>query len=1260
MKSPFIILNSRLLNLILILSISISSYSNTITLKPGPSAGKDVYLDQNTSTTNYGSHLELAATSWTCSPQCNVRGLLQFDLSSLPVGSIITNARLSLFAASTPLISLPGFQPMNGNNQSILQRVTSSWNENTVTWNTTPTATTQNQVILSQSVSPVQNYLNIDVKNIVQDMINNPASSFGFLLRLSTEVPSKTMIFASSDNLFPSLWPEITIEYNLPIATLPLSRDFYCIGSPISVSYNIAVGTYNANNVFTAQLSSSNGSFNSPVNIGSVNSINSGNISASIPTNLPYGNGYRIRVISSNPAGVGSDNGSNISFLDPSDGNVCTSDFCDLPTGIIFHTNINTSDDNSCTDDGCNSLTGVFHSNIDISDNNACTSDGCNTLSGVISHILINSNDNNVCTIDACNSSTGIITHDLISFNDNNACSIDICDPVFGIFHISIAIDDNNVCTTDACNTLSGSITHTGISADDNNACTTDECDPLNGVFHNPVNINDNNQCTFDACDASSGIISHTDVNINDNNACTVDACNSATGNISHNILITDDKDACTFDGCDFITGIFHNPVNSNDNNACTIDACDPLTGNISHTLLVTDDNDACTFDDCNPLTGLISHIIININDNNECTTDGCDALTGVFHNTINKDDNNECTFDVCDPVSGVFHFPLNTDDGNVCTQDGCNPVTGTITHTAISFDDNNICTDDVCNPLSGVFHTLANIDDNNPCTIDACDPQTGISHIDINIDDNNPCTIDACNSLTGAITHLDESPSIEINSDNILCYGGTTCITVTATGGLPPYSGSGTFCGYNAGSYVFEIIDSKGCLTFSTPVIIDQPSKLNISASSTPAGCNTNDGTAIVVESGGISPYVCIWTPGGQIAHTAVNLASGNYLVTCTDANGCTATASVFVGSSGSSVSAPGSISGPGGTCRGQGGVIYSIAPIPGAVSYLWTLPSGASGSSTSNSISVNFNSKFLGGYMCVKAVSTCGMSTSTCINILLIDKKPNTPGKITRPDYLCPLTSATFSIAPVPKATSYNWTAGAGLNILSGQGTNSIVVSALPGFISSTLKVYASNCKGISGTKTIEITGLPAQPGSITGNNSVCKTQTKAYSISPLLNASTYNWTISGGGVISSGQGTPNVNVDFSFATISSLALSVTADNSCGSSLPKTKNISVNLNCKLFSAESEDNNNFLSSVSVYPNPTSGKLNIFFGSDLKTQVSLKVIDVLGNVVFNNSILALIHTNQKEIDLSSLTKGIYMLILENQEHEIKNIRVVVE
>ena len=67
-------------------------------------------------------------------------------------------------------------------------------------------------------------------------------------------------------------------------------------------------------NTFTAQLSNASGSFASPVNIGTLAGNASGNINAVIPLNTPSGSGYRIRVISSFPAVIGSDNGQNIAF----------------------------------------------------------------------------------------------------------------------------------------------------------------------------------------------------------------------------------------------------------------------------------------------------------------------------------------------------------------------------------------------------------------------------------------------------------------------------------------------------------------------------------------------------------------------------------------------------------------------------------------------------------------------------------------------------------------------------------------------------------------------------------------------------------------------------------------------------------------------------------------------------------------------------------------------------------------------------------
>jgi hypothetical protein len=82
-------------------------------------------------------------------------------------------------------------------------------------------------------------------------------------------------------------------------------------GALVSVSYTTS-GTFNNGNVFTAQLSDASGSFSAPVAIGTRTSTGSGAISATIPHTTAAGTGYRIRVVSSNPAILGSDNGTNL------------------------------------------------------------------------------------------------------------------------------------------------------------------------------------------------------------------------------------------------------------------------------------------------------------------------------------------------------------------------------------------------------------------------------------------------------------------------------------------------------------------------------------------------------------------------------------------------------------------------------------------------------------------------------------------------------------------------------------------------------------------------------------------------------------------------------------------------------------------------------------------------------------------------------------------------------------------------------------
>lgn len=79
----------------------------------------------------------------------------------------------------------------------------------------------------------------------------------------------------------------------------------------IVVPYTIS-DTLNAGNTFTAQLSDASGGFSAPVNIGFVNSTISGSINAVLPHGTPAGTGYRIRVVSSSPVLIGTDNGTDL------------------------------------------------------------------------------------------------------------------------------------------------------------------------------------------------------------------------------------------------------------------------------------------------------------------------------------------------------------------------------------------------------------------------------------------------------------------------------------------------------------------------------------------------------------------------------------------------------------------------------------------------------------------------------------------------------------------------------------------------------------------------------------------------------------------------------------------------------------------------------------------------------------------------------------------------------------------------------------
>ncbi|THU39469.1 DNRLRE domain-containing protein [Niastella caeni] len=178
------------------------------------------------------SRMELVAAAWTCVAQekelCDFRSLLRFDVSSIPANTVITGAKLYLYAKTDNINGNKGRPTYGTNNTAFLQRITTSWKPASVSWNAQPAVATSNQKILPQSASTIQNY-EIDVTDFVQSWINKPDSNFGMLLRLQVEKHYNSLVF-NSGKAPAALRPRLEICF--PAAAKPVAEDTTTVSEP--------------------------------------------------------------------------------------------------------------------------------------------------------------------------------------------------------------------------------------------------------------------------------------------------------------------------------------------------------------------------------------------------------------------------------------------------------------------------------------------------------------------------------------------------------------------------------------------------------------------------------------------------------------------------------------------------------------------------------------------------------------------------------------------------------------------------------------------------------------------------------------------------------------------------------------------------------------------------------------------------------------------------------------------------------------------
>jgi len=192
---------------------------DTLIIQTGPT-GKYANLWTIHPDNNYGHSPVFHTMGWTFSGEQGViRSIMEPDLSAIPPSAIILEARLSLYYGSNQ----PNYVPHTGQNASYLRLITSEWNEETVTWNTSPETTIEDQVYLPESTEPEQAYTNLDVTIPITKMYNEPENYHGLMLKLITEYPYACLLFASGANDAEELRPMLVIVYS---SCVPPAVDF--------------------------------------------------------------------------------------------------------------------------------------------------------------------------------------------------------------------------------------------------------------------------------------------------------------------------------------------------------------------------------------------------------------------------------------------------------------------------------------------------------------------------------------------------------------------------------------------------------------------------------------------------------------------------------------------------------------------------------------------------------------------------------------------------------------------------------------------------------------------------------------------------------------------------------------------------------------------------------------------------------------------------------------------------------------------------
>lgn len=358
----------------------------------------------------------------------------------------------------------------------------------------------------------------------------------------------------------------------------------------------------------------------------------------------------------------------------------------------------------------------------------------------------------------------------------------------------------------------------------------------------------------------------------------------------------------------------------------------------------------------------------------------------------------------------------------------------------------------------------------------------------------------------------------------------------------------------------------------------------------------------------------------------------------------------------------AAGIISGPERVCQKQNGAVFTVPPISNATKYIWSFSGkGATLTTTSNTVTINFSVIASSGYLKVKGISDYCEGASSEEYPVLVVIAPSSAGSITGTNSVCQnQKNVAYQIPIFHKHSTFdeptftwNYT-GSGISI-SGT-TNPMTIDFSDSATSGILTVRRTQYCGfgqVSPNYSITVNPAPKKPSAIIGTDSVCQPGQISYSVNPVLNATKYFWNYTGN-AINIPDTSNSVSIPFSTNSTSGMLTVKASVGKCESLSSDSLHIFYG-DCTTGILEST----VFDPIQIYPNPSTGIINILLPEDVHQSYFISVINVLGKEVYSLNKMANINTPEQQINLSNLAKGIYYLNFHSQMHQ-KSFKIVLQ